>query len=87
MALVLIKLSANFVSVTHKRHQHKYYTKCFSRKGCTNKNKISNFRPVSVLNIFSKIYERARPNSLWHRKIFFTVFYLRIGKFIVRKTS
>ena len=27
-------------------------------KGKPNKNEISNFRPVSVLNTFSKIYER-----------------------------
>ena len=41
-------------------------------KGKPNKNEMSNFRPVSVPNTFSKIYER--PNSPWHGKIFFTVF-------------
>ena len=42
-----------------------------------NKNKITNFRPVSVLNTFSKVCESVIKDqiySLWHRKIFFTVF-------------
>ena len=41
-------------------------------KGKPNMNEISNFRPVIVLNTFSKSYQR--PNSLWRGKIFFTVF-------------
>ena len=38
-------------------------------KGKPNKNEMSNFRPVSVLNTFSKIYERVlkdQINSPWH---------------------
>ena len=35
-------------------------------KGKPNKNDISNFRPVSILNTFSKIYERVIKNQLLH---------------------
>ena len=31
-----------------------------------NKNDIANFRPVSILNTFSKIYERVIKNELLH---------------------
>ena len=33
-------------------------------KGTDNKNSISNFRPVSVLSVFSKILEAAMKNQL-----------------------
>ena len=35
-------------------------------KGKPNKNDIANFRPVSILNTFSKIYERVIKNQLLH---------------------
>ena len=35
-------------------------------KGKPNKNDVSNFRPVSILNTFSKIYERVIKNQLFH---------------------
>ena len=35
-------------------------------KGKPNKNYVSNFRPVSILNTFSKIYERVIKNQLFH---------------------
>ena len=35
-------------------------------KGKANKNDISNFRPVSILNTFSKIYECFIKNQLLH---------------------
>ena len=35
-------------------------------KGKPNKNDISNFRPVSILNTFSKIYEKVIKNQLLH---------------------
>ena len=37
-----------------------------------NKNEISNFRSVSVLNIFCKVYERVFKDEI---KTFFTVFF------------
>ena len=33
-------------------------------KGKPNKNEISNFRPVSILNTFSKIYEKVIKDQL-----------------------
>ena len=33
-------------------------------KKTDNKNKISNYRPVSVLNVFSKVYEIVSKNAL-----------------------
>ena len=33
-------------------------------KKTDNKNKISNYRPVSVLNVFSKVYEILSKNAL-----------------------
>ena len=36
-------------------------------KGKPNKNKISNFRPVSILNTFSKIYEKVIKEQLVSR--------------------
>ena len=35
-----------------------------SQKGKPNKNEICNFRPVSTLNTFSKIYEKAIKDQL-----------------------
>ena len=35
-------------------------------KGKPNKNGIANFRSVSILNTFSKIYERVIENQLFH---------------------
>ena len=35
-------------------------------KGKPNKNDIANFRPVSILNTFSKIYERVMKKQLLH---------------------
>ena len=35
-------------------------------KGKPNKNDISNFRPVSILNTFSNIHERVIKNQLLH---------------------
>ena len=35
-------------------------------KGKPNKNGISNFRPLSILNTFSKIYEKVIKNQLLH---------------------
>ena len=35
-------------------------------KGKPNKNDIANFRPVTTLNTFSKIYERVTKNQLLH---------------------
>ena len=43
-------------------------------KGKPSKNEMSNFRSVSVLNSFSKAYERVIKNQkVWHGRIFFTV--------------
>ena len=57
-------------------------------KGKPNKNEMSNFRPVSVLNTFSKVYERViKDQIVCGMENIFHRFYLRIGKTTVHKTS
>ena len=57
-------------------------------KGKPNKNEMSNFRPVSVLNTFSKIYERViKDQIVFGMEKYFHRFYLRIGKTTAHKTS
>ena len=52
------------------------------------KNEMSNFRPVNVLNTFSKVYERViKDQIVCGMEKYFHRFYLRIGKITVHKTS
>ena len=52
------------------------------------KNEMSNFRPVNVLNKFSKVYERViRDQIVCRMEKYFHRSYLRIGKITVHKTS
>ena len=49
-------------------------------KGKPNKSEMSNLRPVSVLNVFSNIYEWATKDQIvGGMENFFHRFYLRIG--------
>ena len=41
-----------------------YFVNATLDKGKPNKNEISNFRPVSILNTSSKIYEKVMKNQL-----------------------
>ena len=57
-------------------------------KGKPNKNNISNFRPVSILNTFSKIYERVIKNQLLHGMgNVFSPQFLHIEKIIICSIS
>ena len=57
-------------------------------KGKPNKNEMSNFRPVCVLNTFSKIYKRViKDQIVCGTEKDFPRFYLRIAKTTFHKTS
>ena len=56
--------------------------------GKPKKNEMSNFRPMTVLNTFSKVYKRViKEQIVCGMENIFHRFYLRIGKIIVHKTS
>ena len=56
-------------------------------KGTDNKNSISNFRPVSVLTVFPKIFEAVIKNQLvLYLENIFRHFCLLIEKIIARNT-